>query len=141
MLLLSIHPRHVESILAGSKRVELRRRKPRIDSGEALIYATSPRMALVASIRIVRVVRAPLALLWKSVRNDAAIARNEFDAYFSGLDFGVAMWIADVIEFDQPASLDKLRATWDGFHPPQGFGYVKRGDVAKLPISTRRRAA
>jgi predicted transcriptional regulator len=141
MLLLSIHPKHVESILAGRKSVELRRRRPRIDSGPALIYATAPRMGIVASMHIARIERAPLARLWQSVRRGAAITRHEFDAYFVGLDFGVALWITDIIEFDQPVSLDMMRATWGAFHPPQGFRYIDRSDLAKLGICNRRRAA
>ena len=34
MLLLSIRPEFVEKIFAGEKRVELRRRRPRLQSGE-----------------------------------------------------------------------------------------------------------
>lgn len=134
MLLLSIHPRHVESILSGSKRVELRRIRPRIKSGKALIYATAPQMELVASFRIAAVVHAPLSLLWQTVHDVAGVTRREFDAYFSGLQAGNAIHIADVLEFRAPVSLHELRAVWSGFHPPQGFRYLDSQEIAKLSI-------
>ncbi len=141
MLLLSIRPRFVDAILAGAKRVELRRRKPRAESGHALIYATSPRMELVASFRVASVVHAPLELLWQSYGDLAGITRGEFDAYFAGLQFGVAISIAEITKFSQPVRLEVIRETWNGFHPPQGFRYLDWADVAKLGISELRGAA
>jgi predicted transcriptional regulator len=138
MLLLSIKPKYVDLILTGEKRVELRRLRPRIDSGPALIYASSPRMELVASFRIVSVLRAPLGLLWQSVREVAGVTRKEFDAYFDGQQTGIAIRIADVAEFREPIPLADIRAAWKGFHPPQVFRYVEASHVAKLG---RRRAA
>lgn len=132
MLLLSIHPKYVDSILSGAKRVELRRLRPRVSDGQALIYATSPRMELVASFQIAKVTRAPLCLLWQAVRDVAGITRREFDAYFHGLDSGVAIHIEDVAQFREPVALDTLRAAWKGFHPPQGFRYVDASDLSKV---------
>lgn len=141
MLLLSIHPKYVESILAGEKHVELRRLRPRINGGQALIYATSPRMELVATFRVASVIRSPLDLLWQSVREDACVTRGEFDSYFYGLETGVSIRIADVVTFRRSVPLDHLRAAWKGFHPPQGFRYLEWPDVAKLRIAELRRAA
>lgn len=141
MLLLSIHPRFVDAILAGEKTVELRRRRPRIDAGPALIYATSPRMELVASFRVAAVVRAPLGKLWQSVRNVAGVTRREFDAYFHGLEFGVSIVVADVAAFREPVALDDLRQVWTDFHPPQGFRYLEWANVAKLGLGGFRHVA
>ena len=141
MLLLSIHPRHVDSILSGTKRVELRRRKPRIACGTALIYATSPRKQLVASFQISSVVRAPLGLLWQSVREVAGVSRREFDTYFKGLQSGVAIRIADVTEFRMPIPLSELRVAMRGFNPPQGFCYLDSAETRILNITELRRAA
>jgi predicted transcriptional regulator len=142
MLLLSIHPRFVDAILAGTKQVELRRRQPRVSGGGgALIYATAPRMELVASFRIASLVRAPLDILWRSVRDVAGVSRSEFDAYFTGLQSGVAIGIADVLEFPETVDLKRLRDAWKEFHPPQGFRYITGADFAKLQIGSYRRAA
>ena len=131
MLLLSVHPRHVDAILAGTKRVELRRRCPRMTSGPALIYATAPRMELVASFRIEGVIRQSLDVLWQEVVDLAGVSRWEFDCYFRGLTVGVAIGIADLVEL-KPIALNELRAAWGGFHPPQGFRYLIQADFDKL---------
>ena len=131
MLLLSIHPRYVDLILAGDKTVELRRRRPRIKSGPALIYATAPRMELVAAFHIERVIVGPLGMLWKSVQDRVGVSRAEFNRYYQGLAAGVGIEIANVREFG-PYSLDELRTAWEGFHPPQGFRYVDSASLARL---------
>lgn len=141
MLLLSIHPSYVDAILRGEKKVELRRRRPRIECGQALIYATSPRMELAGSFRVGSVVRAPLCMLWQSVRDIAGVSKAEFDSYFDGLDCGVAIHIQSPVRFRDAVPLDSLRAAWPGFQPPQGFRYVEPTVVAKLVTPRSRRTA
>ena len=139
MLLLSIHPRYVDLILSGEKTVELRRRQPRIKTGQGLIYATAPRMQLSATFQISRVQVGPLELLWQLVRDRAGVSRAKFDSYFQGLTVGVGIEIGRVQEFG-PYSLAELRSAWDGFHPPQGFRYVDSSDVARLKARRRKSA-
>jgi predicted transcriptional regulator len=134
MLFLSIRPRFVDAILAGTKRVELRRRRPAVSGGRALIYATFPRMELVASFCVAGVVRAPLGLLWQTYGEVASVTRHEFDAYFDGLEFGIAIEIHDVMQFDNPVPIAELRASWSGFHPPQSFCYLDSKQVDMLGI-------
>ena len=56
LMILSIHPRHVASILSGAKTVELRRTRPNVHPGQAIaIYSTNPESALVAAGRVERV--------------------------------------------------------------------------------------
>jgi predicted transcriptional regulator len=131
MLLLSIRPRFVDSILAGEKRVELRRKCPRVNCRQAIIYATSPRMELVATFRIESIIKGSLPMLWQSVRGRAGVTRQEFDRYFMGLAAGVGIEIGAVVQFD-PVPLDDLRTAWEGFHPPQGFRYLDRSDLNRV---------
>lgn len=140
-LLLSIHPRFVDAILNGTKQVELRRRRPRVSDGRALIYATAPRMELVASFQVASLVQGPLDLLWRSVRKTAGISRLEFDAYFSGLETGVAIGIGGITRLPTPIPLRELRRIWAGFQPPQGFRYVDWSQIAPAVWAEARNAA
>jgi predicted transcriptional regulator len=52
VMMLSIHPRHVEKILDSSKTVELRRTRPAVSPGQPVaISGTVPSAALVATCR------------------------------------------------------------------------------------------
>jgi predicted transcriptional regulator len=125
-LLVSIHPRYVDQILAGSKTFELRKRLPRATADTLLIYCSSPRMELAAIAKVECVHKAPLNLLWQLVRQDAGVTRTEFRKYYRGFDEGVAIELSEVRPFDSTISLATLRQHWPGFQPPQCFRYLER---------------
>lgn len=137
MLLLSIHPKYVDAILLGEKSIELRRRKPRIKSGPMLIYASSPRMELAAEAWVESVTQAPLNLLWQAVRYEASVSRNEFDAYFNGLELGTALHLKRVRPLADTISLERLRELWQGFHPPQGFRYLREAELEAIGMTSQ----
>ena len=143
-LLLSVHPRFAEGILAGSKRVELRRRLPHVaEKASAVVYETSPTMALVGSFNIESVVRLPLGPLWRQVRDIAGITHAEYLEYFDGLATGVGIFIGDCVRFNRHVPLSELRRMWPGFRPPQGFLYLDQSALESLRSlsSQYRRAA
>jgi len=132
MLVLSIHPEYVEKIFAGEKRVELRRRRPRLKNGDLVaIYATSPRCELVGLVRVAGMRQGTPRDLWMVVRNDAAIDRQQYDRYFEGSQRAIGILLEDPVMFPRPAPLKELRFAWPSFRPPQGFCYLT-GEQLKL---------
>ena len=132
MLLVSIQPKYVDLILAGTKRIELRRQVPRVSSGPALIYASSPRKELVASFQIAHVLNTSIELMWQRVQDHAGVTREAFDEYYTGAKSAVGIWIKDVKALPKPIPLVDLRLVWDGFHPPQSFRYIDEGELSML---------
>ena len=127
-LLLSIRPRFADGILTGVKRVELRRRLPRVGSQDTVvIYVTAPTKAVVGFFVVESVERLPLGQLWRRVRDIAGVTRAEYLDYFDGLTEGVAIFIRNAGWFSRPVPLTELRTRWPGFHPPQGFRYLDKG--------------
>lgn len=132
-LLLSIHPRFAEGILAGVKRVELRRRLPRVETQDAVVmYATVPTKAIVGSFTVESVARLPLRALWRRVRDNAGVTRAEYLDYFDGVAEGVGIFVGNVEEFNRPVPLAEVRSLWPGFRPPQGFCYMEKGVLELL---------
>lgn len=126
-IMLSVSPEYARSIVAGKKGVELRRRAPRISQGtKAWLYATLPVGEVVAILTIDEVVEAPLAELWRTFGHRAAIKRDAFDAYFSGLTHGAALIIRDVQVLKTPVSLSEIRKE-GAFQPPQFYRRVRAG--------------
>jgi predicted transcriptional regulator len=125
MLFLSIRPQFVTKIFAGEKRVELRRRKPRLQDGDVVaIYATSPRCELVGLARVAGIRQDTPGSLWKSVKADAAVDRHQYDSYFEGSQRAIGIVLEHPVAFKKPAPLEHLRHAWPGFRPPQGFCYL-----------------
>ena len=122
---LSIHPTYVERILAGNKTIELRRRFPSLVApGIALIYATAPVQAIVASVQVPIVETLSLTALWRRRGRDAAVTRKEFDDYFDGTQSGCALVLRDVVRFPSPIHLTVLAHRFE-FSPPQSYCYWK----------------
>ena len=130
MLLLSIHPRFAEAIFDGTKKVELRRRAPKLVAGdEVVVYATVPTAAVLGKFTVESVDSSELHDLWQVTRQVAAVSSSEFDTYFDGLDRGVGIWIANTQRYSASVSLTDLRDSIPGFHPPQGFRYLNPLEV------------
>ncbi len=125
MIVLSLKPRFAEAILAGTKTVELRRTKPRIEvPTRALLYATTPGRALLGTCIITDVRSADLTALWRECGSRSELSHNEFKRYFEGLGVGTALTLSHQQPLDRIVPLQDLRAKPRGFRPPQSFAYV-----------------
>jgi predicted transcriptional regulator len=124
-LLLSLKPHFAEAILNGSKTIELRRTRPRIDvPTEALIYASSPRCALVGTCAVVEVIEYTPRGMWRLHGKQAAIDYSAYSAYFRDCDIAYGLVITDPQALQSEISLRALRAMCRGFQPPQSFRYM-----------------
>ncbi|MBI4320056.1 MAG: ASCH domain-containing protein [Chloroflexi bacterium] len=125
VLLLSIHPVYVDRIFEGTKKVELRRIRPEVVSGDwVFVYATSPVRALIGAFEVERVVEALPHNLWDKVQNDAGITRKQFDAYYLGASIGFGIFVSRTWSFPEPLELVRLRQLLPNFRPPQAYRYL-----------------
>lgn len=124
-ILVSIKPEYVERILAGEKKVELRRRSPHrvADGGTMLIYETTPRRAIVASCDVIAVETLPLGALWRRYGHVSGITRRAFNEYYKGCATGVALRLGNVRSAKRQLDLDRMRSTYE-LTPPQSFAYI-----------------
>lgn len=132
LMMLSIHPQHVQRILDGVKTVELRRTRPAVEPGQPVaIYATSPRAAVVATCRIVQVEVGSPGALWAKVGAAAAIRRQEFDEYYEGVSSAVALHLGAVKPLASAVSLSEMRLS-GRFQPPQTWHFLDHARLAQL---------
>lgn len=120
--LLSIKPKYADLILAGSKRIELRRSWTDEDIGVLVLYSSAPvqRLVGVAYIDTVRI--EPPDKLWKLAEEfGGGVTREEFDGYFAGKrkTFGIMIKSVDVAELQ----IDP-KVVFEEFVPPQSYMYL-----------------
>lgn len=127
-ILISVHPRHVDSMVRGVKTVELRRRPLKLTNGcRVWIYSTLPRGS-VEALGIVRtVVVATPSVIWRDYGRKSGITKAEFDAYYEGADTAYAIVFSSVYKLDLPFALAEIRRHLKGFHPPQFFKRLATG--------------
>ena len=143
MLFLSIHPRFVDGILSGNKTIELRRQRPRSDSGDWIaVYSTTPERQLRGIVQIKEVRVETVEGLWREARNHANVTREEYNAYFLNARRAIGLVLEKPIAFPTPVSLADLRKVWPRFQPPQGFRYLNDDEAQYVKsFSPRRRRA
>ena len=133
MLLLSIHPVYVEKIFAGTKTVELRKRKPNVEVGsKVVIYSTMPECEIVGFATISGFEVGRPSQLWSKVSASCGVTRSEFNSYFSNSETSVGIFLKDATRFDDAFALSNLRKLWPGFHPPQQFQYLQESRLDTL---------
>lgn len=129
-LLLSIKPRFADAIFNRTKRVELRRVRPRLKAGDlVLVYVSTPRCALEGAFEVERVFSAKPAVLWRSVQKTAGVTKLEFDHYFKGCQDGYGIVVRRVWKLP-PVSLALLRRA--RIRPPQSYHYLDSAKALRL---------
>lgn len=133
MVLLSVRPPHVDHLLDGSKKVELRRRKWRVPDGTTvLVYASGRRRALVGSFVVHQTEVGTSSEIWAKYGAESALNRAEFDEYFDGAKQAVAIVPAEIRQLDFPVTLGELRRRYPSFVVPQSFRYVRPTELTQI---------
>lgn len=124
--LLSIHPRHAESILSGRKRVELRRVPVASDTTHVLVYATAPAKAIVGWFEVEGIDEDTRTNIWNAHRSVSGVSRREFRTYFAGAARAYAIRVGQAHRLQVPVSVDAIPGVK---RPPQSFQYVNAEHV------------
>jgi predicted transcriptional regulator len=131
-MLLSVHPRYAESILAGTKRAEIRRQRPGIRPGTpVIIYATKPLGAVIGTANIDQVCEGSPAELWNQYEQEVAVSQEEFDQYLSGTSTAYLLLLSGASRLSIPLTLDDMRESAD-FQPPRSYRYVNHNTLRAL---------
>jgi len=121
IVILSIRAKYVNAILEGNKKYEFRKKSFRRDVDKVLVYATKPIGKIVCKFCIGKIVKDEPERLWENYRNFSGLTEEEFFAYFSGVQKGVAIEIKNVERFTEPIDPKKI---YPQFTPPQSWIYL-----------------
>ncbi len=137
ILLLSIRPEHATKIFDGSKKVELRRVRPKVSAGDSvLVYVSTPVRALVGAFEVERVMEARPHELWDQVKENAGVTREQFDSYYSGAANAYGIVVGQVRQLPEPVMLYRLRQIVSGFRPPQSYRYLSQTEAAAINLKS-----
>ncbi len=128
-ILLSLRPEYARLIYAGTKRAELRRRRPAAKLALVVVYETAPVSRVTGWFRVDRIETAPLSLVWRVYHDHLAISWDEFKQYLAGC------LTPTVLTFSTRRCFRRglpLRTSTGISRPPQSFCYLDLGRVAKI---------
>lgn len=122
-VVLSISPYYADSILAGKKTVEIRKRFSRQWIGQRLsIYAAKPSQGIVGEATIGNVQAGTPQEIWDEYGKDTGCDKAEFDRYTENGKEVFAISLADVTGYERPITLDKMSAILgEKLTPPQSY--------------------
>lgn len=126
---LSIHPEYAHGILAGTKRVEFRRRAFGQPVTHVVVYATAPESRVLGYFAVDGVDVASPRELWRRHGGHGLISKEKFVEYFAGRTAGYAIRVGDVVRLETP---QKLRVATGHETPPQSFAYVPPKKAQRL---------
>lgn len=135
IIILSIHPSHIEKILSGEKRYEYRKRIPS-DIRYIVVYATAPIKMIVAFIEIDSVIKGTPKEVWDKTKNHSGISADYFMHYFANCQDSYAIKFKAVHELLPPKPLTDLS---DHICAPQSYTYLSETIIElyyKLGIKT-----
>ena len=122
--MLSIKPEYVDRILKGEKTYEFRRRIfRRHDVDTIVIYATSPKSAVVAEATIGGILEETAEGIWEQTHDHGGIDEDGFMDYFKGSDIAYAIELSQVTRFPEPIPLSDYAPEVKA--PPQSFVYIQ----------------
>lgn len=127
-ILISVHPRHVDNMVSGTKTVELRRRPLKLASGcRVWIYCTLPRGSVEAVGTVAEVVAASPSAIWRDYRKQCGITKAEFDAYYEGASTAYVIVFSSIKKLPLTFALGEIRHHLASFQPPQFFKRLLAG--------------
>lgn len=129
-VLISIHPRFVDLILKGDKRVEFRRSWAKEPVDRLVIYATAPVMRVVAVVPVLEVLCLSVSGLWEIAKeHGGGLTREELRQYFKGKDKGFGIRLGHVTKLQGPLQHSR---TFPAFRPPQSFRYLTSAECKTM---------
>lgn len=130
-VMISIHPKYVDKILSGEKRIEFRRRWTHRDIETLVIYATAPVQKIVAVVTINGVFRGDRNALWRLAQiKGGGLAKLELFNYLKGTDEGVAIELTEVLRISNGGI--SLRELSKNLRPPQSFYFLDQEAFHKI---------
>lgn len=128
-VLISIHPRHAEKLLGGTKKVELRKTSFAEDVSRVVVYATAPTKAVVGWLEIEGIERHSPSRVWQLFGAHTGISRKEFRRYFSGHRTAVAIRVRQPRRLRYPIALADLDPELSA---PQSYRYLPASAASRL---------
>lgn len=141
-LLISLENRHAANILAGTKRIELRRRRMHVNEGDLVwLYVKKPVAAVVGCAVVGQCTTDKPAALWKQYGSVSGLMRAEFMSYLNGTVEAFAMGIRDARPIKRAVSLADLRGVLPDFHPPQFYCWLDSVPAVRKLLTSRSRTS
>lgn len=129
--ILSIKPVYANQILAGTKKVELRKSAMGLNAGDViLVYSSAPEQQIAFWFQIASVEASSVNEMWARHQALLGIDYQDYLSYFSATPTAVGLHVGEV-QAVSPIALARIEELVPGFVPPQGIIWL-RDDIGRF---------
>jgi predicted transcriptional regulator len=121
-VILSIKPKYAQAIIAGTKKVEFRKKIFKRPVDKVYIYSSSPTKKIIGYFTFSEIVEETPTELWSKFQNVGSIDKADFFDYFKDSEKGFAIVVDNVEKFKK--GIDPIEF-FENFCAPQSYIYIE----------------
>lgn len=121
-VILSIKPLYSQAIIAGTKKVEFRKKKFKRNVDKVFIYSSSPVKLIIGYFTITDIIEDSPKKLWEAFKDVGGISESDFFDYYKSAETGFSIVIDKVYSFEN--GIDPIDFI-EKFCAPQSYIYVE----------------
>ena len=118
-VLISIHPKYVDLISAGKKKIEFRKRSFSHPVKRFVVYSTAPVSKVVGFFDVDSIVCDSPQKLWETYAAVGGIEQNDYFDYYANKSMAVGIRIKNYSPLSNSFNIKMLNTT-----PPQSYKYL-----------------
>ena len=126
-VILSIKPIYAQAIIAGTKKVEFRKKIFKREVEKIFIYSSMPKKMIIGYFTILEIIEDTTTNLWKEFNKVGGISEKDFFEYYNNVEKGFSIKIDKVMKFDEEIEPSEFI---EEFCAPQSYIYIEEKKTA-----------
>ncbi|MEG2102017.1 MAG: ASCH domain-containing protein [Flavobacterium sp.] len=131
-VILSIKPIYAEAIMAGTKKVEFRKKIFKREVEKIFIYSSMPKKMIIGYFTILEVIEDTPSNIWKEFKEVGGISEKDFFEYYKNTEKGFSIKIDKVVKFKEEIEPEEFI---EEFCAPQSYIYIEQKTTANSRLA------
>lgn len=124
-VILSIKPIYAQAIIAGTKKVEFRKKIFKREVEKIFIYSSMPKKKMIGYFTILEIIEDTPNNLWNDFKEVGGITEKDFFEYYNNVEKGFSIRIDKVVKFEDEIEPNEFI---EKFCAPQSYIYKRKND-------------
>jgi len=131
-VILSIKPIYAEAIMAGTKKVEFRKKIFKREVEKIFIYSSMPKKMIIGYFTILEIIEDTPSNIWKEFKEVGGISEKDFFEYYKNTEKGFSIKIDKVVKFKEEIEPEEFI---EEFCAPQSYIYIEQKTTANSRLA------
>ncbi len=128
-VILSIKPIYAQAIMAGTKKVEFRKKIFKKPVDKVFVYSSSPEKKIIGYFTIGKIVEDSPVQLWEQFKDVGGINKKDFFEYYKNSNTGFSIGVESYEKFSVGVDPEEL---FEKFCAPQSYIYLEEKTATEI---------